>query len=114
MKCLSKNVILAVEVIDGNAESPGGILLPEKAKEEDTYEFTVVAVGPGVTEDISVGDKVLEPEVTIVRHNKQRHGGSQFDLQLPDGRDAMVVMEDDIRIVFEDEDEPDTVEEMGV
>lgn len=101
MRCIGKNIVLAVETISGDNVTPGGIIMPEKNKEEDTYKFTVAMIGDEVTK-VEVGETILEPEVTIVRHNRQRQGASPFDLVLPDGRDAMVIEESDVRLVIDE------------
>jgi len=55
-----------IKPLEGETKTPGGILLPESAKEKPQIG-TVMAVGPGTTDDhgkvikmiVKVGDKVL-------------------------------------------------------
>jgi chaperonin GroES len=51
--------------IEGDAQTPGGILLPETAKEKP-QQGTVEAVGDEeeMTTDLKVGDRVLFPKYT--------------------------------------------------
>lgn len=92
MKCLRNNVILAVKKTKDD-KSEGGIIIPEKAA-EDIMEFEVAMIGPDVT-TLQVGDTVLKPEVTIIASKR----GMEYDLELPDGREAIVVEDTDIRVV---------------
>jgi chaperonin GroES len=51
--------------IEGEAQSPGGVLLPETAKEKP-QQGTVEAIGDAeeMTTDLKVGDRVLFPKYT--------------------------------------------------
>ncbi|HVO70363.1 MAG TPA: co-chaperone GroES [Aggregatilineaceae bacterium] len=51
--------------IEGEAQSPGGILLPETAKEKP-QQGTIEAIGDSeeMTTDLKVGDRVLFPKYT--------------------------------------------------
>jgi chaperonin GroES len=51
--------------IEGEAQSPGGVLLPETAKEKP-QQGTIEAIGDAeeMTTDLKVGDRVLFPKYT--------------------------------------------------
>jgi len=101
-RVLGKNVLLAVEKVTALNKTAGGIFLPDDPNAEDELKFTVVAIGKDVTADFVVGDVVLRPEVTVLRHTRTRQGAPEFDTRLDDGRDAIVVEESDIRLILED------------
>ncbi len=84
-----------VERIEENAKSPGGILIPDNAKEKPALGV-IVAVGPGKRTDggdimklgVKVGDKVLFGKYsgTEIKHN---------------GKEYLVMREDDLIAIEE-------------
>ena len=85
-----------IERMEEDVKSPGGILIPDTAKEKPVYG-TVVAVGPGKRCDktgaqcaleVKVGDRVLYG----------KYAGSEIKCQ---GKEYLVMREDDI-IAIED------------
>ena len=96
MKIRPLNDRIIIRRIEAEERSPGGIIIPDNAK-ATPCEGEVVAVGNGKQLDdgtlrapaVAVGDRVLfgrfaETEVTV------------------DGKDQLVVREDDILAVLED------------
>lgn len=70
--------------LEGESQSPGGVLLPETAKEKP-QQGTVEAVGDEeeMTTDLKVGDRVLFPKYT----------GTEIKYQ---GKTYLLMNEDDI------------------
>ena len=70
--------------IEGDSQTPGGILLPETAKEKP-QQGSVEAVGDAeeMTTDLAVGDRVLFPKYT----------GTEIKYQ---GKTYLLMNEDDI------------------
>ena len=70
--------------IEGEAQSPGGVLLPETAKEKP-QQGTIEAVGneEDMTTDLKVGDRVLFPKYT----------GTEIKY---DGKTYLLMNEDDV------------------
>ncbi|SRR5260221_12633795 len=84
---------VVVEPSEGEEQTPGGILLPETAKEKP-QQGTILAVGPGkrdengklVELDVKVNDKVLYA----------RYGGTDIKI---DGKKLLIMKESDILAV---------------
>ncbi len=70
--------------IEGETQSPGGVLLPETAKEKP-QQGTIEAIGDGeeMTTDLKVGDRVLFPKYT----------GTEIKYQ---GQTYLLMNEDDV------------------
>lgn len=91
---LADRVVL--EVLEGNQQTPGGIYIPDSAKDKPT-EGRVVAVGPGRTLDngqrepmnVQVGQRVLFA----------RYGGSEVKI---DGQEYKILSEKDILGIIEE------------
>ncbi len=76
-------------------KSPGGIIIPDNAKQPLT-RGTVVAVGPGKFE----GDRRVEPDVkTGDRILFGKYSGTEVKL---DGEELLIMPEDDVYGVIED------------
>lgn len=58
LRPLHKNVILRKEKIAKEVKTASGIILTDHNKQEPSYA-TIVAIGPDVTTDIKVDDKVI-------------------------------------------------------
>ena len=58
LRPLHKNVILQKEKVAKEVKTASGIILTENNKQEPSYA-KVVAIGPEVTTDIKVNDKVI-------------------------------------------------------
>lgn len=104
MRALRDTVVLALETV----EMRGGIMLPEKYRGTGN-DMSVLLVGPEV-KDIEVGDVVLKPDVIQAaeqRANKGTPGGGHKTIhdvavvRKIDGRQCIVVQEEDITIVVE-------------
>ncbi len=86
---------LIVERIEEDSISPGGIYIPDNAKEKPA-RGTVLAVGAGKTSDaghyhkmdVKVGDKVLFG----------KYAGSEVKL---DGKEYLIMREDDVMAIIE-------------
>lgn len=52
-----------VKPIEGESQSPGGVLLPDTAKEKP-QQGTIEAIGDDMETELSVGDRVLFPKYT--------------------------------------------------
>ncbi len=84
---------VVVEPAEGEEVTPGGILLPETAKEKP-QQGTILAVGPGrhddsgklVAMDVKVSDKVLYA----------KYGGTEIKLN---GKKVLILKESDILAV---------------
>src|SRR6516225_3399821 len=92
LRPLSDRVV--VEPSEGDEVTAGGIFLPETAKEKP-QQGTIVAVGPGRTEDgklikmdVSVNDKVLYA----------KYAGTEIKLN---GKKVLILKESDILAVVE-------------
>ena len=87
---------LLVKPLEEEEVTPGGIVLPETAKEKP-QKGEVLAVGPGVRDDegnrialdVSVGDKVLFA----------KYGGTEIKM---DGDKLLILRESDILAILED------------
>lgn len=92
LKPLDDRVV--VEPMEAAKRTPGGIVLPDTAKEKPT-RGTVLAVGPGKLFDdggrnkpsVAVGDEVLY----------ERYSGSEIEI---DGHEVRIVCESDILAVL--------------
>ena len=86
---------LVVEPIEQEEITAGGIILPETAKEKP-QQGTVIAAGPGRTDDegeriamdVKVGNRVLYA----------KYSGTEFKL---DGKKVLILRESDILAVIE-------------
>ncbi|MGB4295200.1 MAG: co-chaperone GroES [Smithellaceae bacterium] len=93
IKPLHDHVI--VSRLESGEKTPGGIIIPDTAKEKP-QEGKVLAVGPGrlgkegnrITPEVKEGDKVLFT----------KWGGTEVKI---DGRELMIMKEDDILAVLE-------------
>ncbi|GAB4423189.1 MAG: co-chaperone GroES [Anaerolineales bacterium] len=93
LKPLGDRVV--VEPIEQDEVTPGGIVLPETAKEKP-QQGTVLAVGPGsrdedgdyIKMDVSVGDKVLYA----------KYSGTEFKV---DGKKLLILRESDLLAIVE-------------
>ncbi len=87
---------MLVKPLEEEEVTPGGIVLPETAKEKP-QKGEVLAVGPGARDDegnriamdVSVGDKVLFA----------KYGGTEIKL---DGDKLLILRESDILAILED------------
>ena len=87
---------LLVKPLEEEEVTPGGIVLPETAKEKP-QKGEVLAVGPGARDDegnriamdVSVGDKVLFA----------KYGGTEIKM---DGDKLLILRESDILAILED------------
>ncbi len=86
---------LVVKPIEEEEVTPGGIVLPETAKEKP-QKGEVLAIGPGARDedgeriamDVSVGDKVLYA----------KYGGTEVKI---DGQKLLILRESDILAILE-------------
>jgi chaperonin GroES len=86
---------LIIEPVEQEEMTPGGIILPETAKEKP-QEGNVLAVGPGerddkgarITMDVKVGDKVLFA----------KYSGTEVKM---DGKKLLIMREADILAIVE-------------
>ena len=84
-----------IQRIDAQNKTPGGILIPDNAKEKPV-EGIVISVGPGKVLDngklqapsVKEGDKILFG----------KWGGSEISL---DGKEYLIIKEDEILAVFQ-------------
>jgi len=104
MKCINKSVVLEVKKVTSLNRTDGGIFLPDDKNAEDELKFIVYMIGEGV-KTVRVGDVVLKPEVTVLRHTRVRQGAPEYDMRLPNGGDGIVVYENDIRVIIEEASE---------
>jgi hypothetical protein len=93
MRCTRNNIILVFQEV---TKKSGSIIIP--GEEIDTNELKVYMVGPDVKE-VKPGDVVQMPDVRIVAKR-----GVEYDMELPDGRKAIIVDEEDIRVVLAERD----------
>ncbi|MEK6202109.1 MAG: co-chaperone GroES [Desulfobulbaceae bacterium] len=95
MKIRPLNDRLLVKRLEEITKTAGGIFIPDSAKEKPA-EGTVIAVGPGKTNEkgdrvalqVKAGDKVLF----------SKYGGTDVKL---DGEDFIIMREDDIMGIIE-------------
>lgn len=95
MKIRPLNDRLLVKRLEEITKTAGGIIIPDSAKEKPA-EGTVIAVGPGKTNEkgdrvalqVKAGDKVLF----------SKYGGTDVKL---DGEDYIIMREDDIMGIIE-------------
>ncbi len=95
MKVRPLNDRLLVKRLEEITKTAGGIIIPDSAKEKPA-EGTVIAVGPGKTNEkgdrvalqVKAGDKVLF----------SKYGGTDVKL---DGEDFIIMREDDIMGIIE-------------
>ncbi len=95
MKIRPLNDRLLVKRLEEITKTAGGIIIPDSAKEKPA-EGTVIAVGPGKTNEkgdrvalqVKAGDKVLF----------SKYGGTDVKL---DGEDFIIMREDDIMGIIE-------------
>ncbi len=86
---------LVVEPIEQEEVTPGGIVLPETAKEKP-QQGKVLAVGPGARDeqgkriemDVKVGDRVLYA----------KYAGTEFKV---DGKKLLILRESDVLAIIE-------------
>lgn len=91
LKPLGDRVV--IKVIEGEERTPGGIVLPDTAKEKPTIG-EIIAIGPGRTLDngqkvapeVKKGDKVVF----------SRYGGTEVKI---DGEEYLIMRESDILAV---------------
>jgi chaperonin GroES len=91
---------VVIEPSEGDEQTPGGILLPETAKEKP-QQGTVVAVGPGRRDDAG---KLIAMDVEL--DNKvlyAKYAGTEIKI---DGKKLLIVKESDILAVLTDEKVP--------
>ncbi|MCX5869755.1 MAG: co-chaperone GroES [Deltaproteobacteria bacterium] len=95
MKIRPLNDRLLVKRLEEITKTAGGIIIPDSAKEKPA-EGTVIAVGPGKTNEkgdrvalqVKAGDKVIF----------SKYGGTDVKL---DGEDFIIMREDDIMGIIE-------------
>ena len=95
MKIRPLNDRLLVKRLEEITKTAGGIIIPDSAKEKPA-EGTVIAVGPGKTNEkgdrvalqVKAGDKVLF----------SKYGGTDVKLE---GEDYIIMLEDDIMGIIE-------------
>ena len=93
IKPLADKVV--IEQVEEEEKSPGGIILPDTAKEKP-QEGTVLAVGPGrVLEDGSRSDMAVKKGDRVIY---AKYGGTEVTV---DGRDLMILDQDSIYAVKE-------------
>jgi len=93
LKPLNDRVL--IQRIDAENKTPGGILIPDNAKEKPV-EGIVVSVGPGrllengklQTPEVKAGDKILFG----------KWGGTEISL---DGKEYLIIKEDEILAIFQ-------------
>ena len=94
IKPLADKVLVEPSTVE-ESKTSGGIIIPDTAKEKP-QKGTVVAVGPGRTDDngkiikmnVKVGDKVLY----------SKYGGTELKLE---NKDYLIMSESDILAIFE-------------
>ena len=93
IKPLADKVV--IEQVEEEDKSPGGIILPDTAKEKP-QEGTVLAVGPGrVLEDGSRSDMAVKKGDRVIY---AKYGGTEVTV---DGKDLMILDQDSIYAVKE-------------
>ena len=95
---------LLIERLDAEDKSPGGILLPDKAKEKP-LEGVVLAVGPGRETD----EGVCVPMRVAVRDRVlfSRYAGTEVQFS---GKDYLVMPQTDVLGIIRGTDEPTEAE----
>ena len=91
---------VVIEPSEGDEQTPGGILLPETAKEKP-QQGTILAVGPGRRDDAG---KLIAMDVEV--DNKvlyAKYAGTEIKI---DGKKLLIVKESDILAVLTDEKVP--------
>lgn len=78
---------ILVQVVERDATTPGGIIIPDAAKEKPT-EALVVAVGKGC-EEVKVGDRVLF----------SKYAGNEI---VVNDAPHLVLQEEDVQVRLED------------
>ena len=87
---------IVVEPLEGEDKTPGGIYLPDTAKEKP-QRGKVVAVGPGKTlENGERADMCVEPGDTILF---AKFGGTEVEVE---GRELIILRESDLLAIVED------------
>lgn len=85
---------ILIEPLEREAKTPGGIIIPDTAKEKP-QEGKVIAVGPGRWEE----GKLIKPEVKKGdRVLYRRYGGNEIKIE---GKEYLMVEMDDILGVVE-------------
>jgi len=85
---------ILIEPLEREAKTPGGIIIPDTAKEKP-QEGKVIAVGPGKWEE----GKLIKPEVKKGdRVLYRRYGGNEIKIE---GKEYLMVEMDDILGVIE-------------
>ncbi len=79
-----------IDLAEQEEETAGGIIIPETAQEKTT-EGAVTAKGPGATDEIDVGDRVIYKE----------YGGSEISHE---GNDYLLIRDEDILAKFVEAD----------
>ncbi len=93
IKPLADKVV--IEQVEEEEKSPGGIILPDTAKEKP-QEGTVLAVGPGrVLEDGSRSEMAVKKGDRVIY---AKYGGTEVTV---DGKDLMILDQDSIYAVKE-------------
>ena len=81
---------VVVEPLEMEEKSPGGIILPDTAKEKP-QEAMIVAVGPGkVLDDGSRGDMAVKKGDRVIY---SKYGGTEITI---DGKDYVILDQDSI------------------
>ena len=85
---------ILIEPLEREAKTPGGIIIPDTAKEKP-QEGKVIAVGPGKWKE----GKLIKPEVKKGDHVLyRRYGGQEIKIE---GKEYLMVEMDDILGVVE-------------
>jgi len=91
MKINPINGRVVVKPVEGKDKTPGGIYIPETAKEKQLNEGKVIAVAEDATDEVAVGDHVVYKEF----------GGTQIEVG---GEDLVLLTEDDLVGKYEEAD----------
>ena len=91
MKIRPINAHLLVKPLEAARTTPGGIHLPDAARERQT-EGTVIAVAEDATEEVAVGDRVIYKEFA----------GTEVKM---DGEDYVLLPSDDLLVKYVAADE---------
>ena len=96
MKIKPLNDRVLIKRKDADKMTPGGLYIPETAREKQVMQAEVIAVGPGAFDDSGQRRPVgVSPgQVVIV----SRYGGTDVEI---DGEKYQVVQEDDLQGVVE-------------
>jgi len=95
MKIRPLNDRLLVKRLEEITKTAGGIIIPDSAKEKPA-EGTVIAVGPGKTNE--KGDRVALQVKTGDKVLFSKYGGTDVKLE---GEDYIIMREDDIMGIIE-------------